>query len=201
MATRRRKGIVYSLITLLLVMPIPPFPISYQEAAGSLDEVAALKIRGIEISNFADSVDQDVPRIFRITATRAIISAINEIDINGTALNNSQLQLIELMYNASIYNRSSQFMNASSLRDWADRMKQQGSRFGLNTNLTFVYLNVTPYDSFNLEFSMLLSVNATDADGIVSIYRTYNQSFVMPLEGLEDPLYMLSTNGFTNDWL
>jgi len=38
----------------------------------------------------------------------------------------------------------------------------------LNTNLTFVYLNVTPYDSFNLEFSMLLSVNATDADGIVS---------------------------------
>ncbi|MEK6954569.1 MAG: hypothetical protein AABX01_06160 [Candidatus Micrarchaeota archaeon] len=192
----KHKGIVYSLITLLLVVPILLYLITYQEAAGSRDELASLKIRGIEISNFANSISQDVPRIFAITSKRALISAVNEIDVDGTALNNSQAGIVELMYNATIYNKSSQFMAGSSLLDWASRMSAQGRRFGFDTNITILYLNVAPYDSFNLQFSLLLFVNATDTDGIVSIVRTYNESYILPLEGMEDVLYPLNTNGF-----
>ncbi|MFH1750782.1 MAG: hypothetical protein ABH863_03830 [Candidatus Micrarchaeota archaeon] len=193
---KKRKGIVYSLITLLLVAPLLLFLISYEESVGTRDELASLKIRGMEISNYANSISQDVPRIFSITSRRALISAVNEIDINGTPLDDSQARIIELMYNATIYNRSSAFMNASSLLDWADRMEAQGTRFGFDTNITFLNLDVVPFDSFKLEFSMLLLVNATDLDGIVSFVKVYNESYILPLEGFEDVLYPLNTNGF-----
>ncbi len=194
----RRKGIVYSLITLLLVLPLFLFIITYLDTAGSRDEVTSLKIRGIEISNFANSISQDVPRILRITSKRALISALNEVDLNGTPLDDAQLRIRELMLNGTIYGSESSFMDASSLQNWAERMQVRGSRLGLNTNISVTYLNVTPYDSFNLEFVMLLEVNASDTVGTVSIFRTYNQSYIirLSLEGLEDSLYPLNTLGF-----
>lgn len=196
MAEGKQRGIVYSLITLLLVVPLLLYMISYLDSAGSRDELISLKIRGIEISNFANSVSQDVPRIFRITSKRALISAINEIDINGTPLLDAQANIVELMLNSSINNKSSPFMNASSLKEWASRMENQSNNYGFKTNITFLYVNVTPYDSFNLEFSMRLFVNSTDYDGIVSIVRTYNETFILSLEGMEDVLYPLNTGGF-----
>ncbi|MFH1442571.1 MAG: hypothetical protein ABIG96_00905, partial [Candidatus Micrarchaeota archaeon] len=71
-----------------------------------------------------------------------------------------------------------------------------GGRYGFNTNITALYLNVTPYDSFNLIFYMLLFINSTDPEGTISIARTYNESYLLSIEGLDDLLYPLSTNGF-----
>ncbi|MFH0971072.1 MAG: hypothetical protein V1835_00745 [Candidatus Micrarchaeota archaeon] len=193
---RRHKGIIYSLITLILLMPLLFFLVSYLQTSGSRDELSNLKIRGIEISNFANSVSEDVPRILKITAKRALISAINEIDMNGTPLDDAQFRIVELMLNATLNGTNSTFMNGSSLEDWASRMEILGTKYGFSTNITFLYLNVSPYDSFSLEFQMVLFVNATDPDGMVSIMRTYNISYLHSIEGLEDPLYPLSTNGF-----
>lgn len=192
----KQKGIVYSLITFILILPILVFLTTYLETASSRDELASIKIRGIELSNFANSISQDVPRIFKITATRALISAVNEIDVNGTPMDDAQLRIRELMLNATIYGQNSTFMQGSSLNDWADRMVLQGRRYGLNTNITFIYLNVTPYDSFSLSFNILLAVNSSDSDHTVEIVKTYNQTYLLPLEGFEDLLYPLSTSGF-----
>ncbi len=193
---RRRRGVLYSLITLILVLPLIFFVIAYLQSSSSVDELSSLKIRGIEMSQFANSISEDVPRILRITSKRALISAVNEVDVNGTPLDDARLRIRELMLNGSVYGINSTFMNGSTMEAWAGRMRIVGMRYGFDTNITFLALDVVPFDSFNLEFSLLLLVNATDPDGQVAIVRTYNQSYVLPLEGIEDLYYPLSTNGF-----
>jgi hypothetical protein len=193
---RRSRGIIYSLITLLLLVPLLVFLSTYLETAGSRDEVSALKIRGIELSNYANSVSEDVPRILRITSIRAIISAVNEIDFNGQPVENAQEAIVILMLNATYNGTLSNFMNSSSLDQWVGRMESQGAKYGMITNITIDYLNVTPYDSFHLQFRLILTINSTDQDDTIKIIRTYNESYIMPLVGLEDVLFPLNTNGF-----
>ena len=180
----------------MLVLPLLVYLMVYVDTSVSRDEVVVLKIRGIELSNYIHSINEDVPRIFKITASRALISAVNEIDINGTPLDDANLRITELMLNSTIYGQNSSFMNGSTLTDWAGRMIKLGTKYGLMTNISFLNVNVKPYDSFTLEFSMILFVNSTDSDGTVTIARYYNESYLLSLDGFEDFLYSINTNGF-----
>ncbi|MBI5224666.1 hypothetical protein HY989_02255 [Candidatus Micrarchaeota archaeon] len=193
---KKSRGIIYSLITLMLVLPLLVYLMAYVDTSAARDEVAVLKIRGIELSNYVHSINEDVPRIFKITASRALIAAVNEIDINGTPLDDANMRITELMVNSTIYGQNSSFMNGSTLTGWASRMSNLGTKYGLMTNISFLNVSVKPYDSFTLEFSMVLFVNSTDSDGTVTIARYYNESYFLSLDGFEDFLYSLNTKGF-----
>ncbi|MFH1200424.1 MAG: hypothetical protein V1708_05125 [Candidatus Micrarchaeota archaeon] len=198
------RGLVYSIITLMILLPVFFFVGAYLQSEQTRDEETVLKIRGDEISNYADSISLDVPRILDMTSKRALIAALNYIDVNGTPLNQSpldaKLQVESLMLNGTIYNSTSPFLasssNSSTLNDWAARMAGLGSDYGLSTNITVTSVEVKPHDSFSLNVSLSLAVNITDGISSMAVRRTYAVYEILSLEGFEDPLYPLNTNGF-----
>ncbi|MFH1107321.1 MAG: hypothetical protein V1787_05495 [Candidatus Micrarchaeota archaeon] len=190
------RGLVYSVITLLLLVPVFMFLAAYLQMEQSKDEATVLKIRGDEIGNYAESIALDVPRILDMTSKRALIAALNYIDVNGTTLDDAKLRVEELMLNRTIYGSNSSFMTSSSLSDWAERMEAIGLLYALQTNVSVLWLDVLPHDSFALNISLRIGVNITDAIGSVRIRRVYEEYELLPLEGFEDPLYPLNTNGF-----
>jgi len=190
------RGLVYSIITLLLLTPIFLFIAAYLEAEQTRDEQTVLKIRGDEISNYAESISLDVPRILDMTSKRALVAALNYIDVNGTPLDDAQYRVEELMLNRTIYGSNSSFMTSSSLHDWEDRIEAIGTRFGLIANVSVLALEVAPYDSFRLNVSLSIGVNITDAVSSIAVRRAYHEYELLSLEGFEDPLYPLNTNGF-----
>lgn len=196
MALGRRRGILFSVITLIVLAPILLYILVYLDEIRTQDAQVVLKVRGAELANYIESVSQDVPRILDITARLAFVAALNTIDANGTALDDSSLRLRELMLNRTLYGSNSSFMNSSGLNDWTLAMEQLGTRFGLKTNVTILSLAVNQSDAFTLNFSMTVAVNSTDPLTQIRVDRFYLQSALVSVRNFEDPLYPLKTNGF-----
>lgn len=183
-------------MVIVILAPLLFYVLVYLESVRTQDEHTVLKVRGAELANYMESISLDVPRILDITSKLAFVAALNEIDANGTALDDAQLRLTELMLNSTLYGQNSSFMNGSGLMDWANEMELLGSRFGLQTEIEILDLTVVPADSFTLNFSMTMSVKSLDSLTQIQVDRVYREYALVSVEGFEDPLYPLYTNGF-----
>jgi len=193
------QGIFYSGVTILIVTLLALHIVTYMDAVRSQGEQVTVRIRANELGNFVDSMALDMPRVIDISTRRALIAAINEVDLQGVGLDDAQYCLHELVMNGTIYGTSSYWLNASTVYDWADRIAVLGANKGLTVNFTFGNFDIVPYDSFSLHASLDWSVNVSDNVGTMKVFRTYTTSVLISIANLEDPLYPLHTRGLANN--
>ena len=137
-----RKGVLYSIMMLLLLAPVLLFVYSYANTASQRNAQLVSHIRGNEIASFSDSVSQDVPRVLEIAGKRAIVSAINYIDVNGVPLDDSAGRIKELMTNNSIYEQHQTTMDGASVSDWTVNLRTLGMVRGFNVSAKFTSVQV-----------------------------------------------------------
>jgi len=190
------KGIVYSVIVMVILTPIIISSITYLGSVRTYGEEITVKIRGNEFSNFANSISYDLPRIVDITGKTAITAAVNYVDINGSGIDNSELRLKELVLQETIYSQKSPSMNTSPILTWINRTISKGRDYGFESNIRIESLEIRQYDSFNIAFDITLTVNITDRTGKMEINRRFNRTVLVSIEGFDDPLYTLETNGY-----
>lgn len=188
------KGIFYSVIVIMMIAPIVMYIVLYLGTTETQVEEISAKIKGDKMISYSKSVEQDLVRVLDITAKISISAAVSYIDMNGIPLNNSNDRLIEIMENGTIYGSEFALLDSNSLKDWIAEVEAKSNNYGFHTKINVIYINITPYDSFNLLLSALVSVNITD-NRAMKIYKIYNQTNIISIEGLEDPLYGLETNG------
>ncbi|RLG18254.1 hypothetical protein DRN67_04360 [Candidatus Micrarchaeota archaeon] len=193
------QGIFYSGITILLVTLIALHVVSYMEAVRSQGEQMTVRIRTNELGNFVDSMALDMPRVVDISTRRALVAAINEVDLRGAGLDDAQLRLQELVMNGTIYGLPSYWLNASTVPDWADRVAGIGANKGFTVNFTFESFEVLPEDSFSVRAVLNWEVNVSDSVEEMSVYRSYETSVRVPITALEDPFYPLHTRGLAHN--
>jgi len=188
------RGIFYSAIAMMLIVPIVLYIIFYMDVTETQLEEVSTKIKGDTLSGYAKSIDQDLPRILEISSRRAISTAISYIDANGEALDKADERLIEMMMNGTIYGSSFGLLGSGLVKEWVEAIKAKGRSYGLETNITVLDLDIKPYDSFNVLLSASILINITDGKKM-EIYRIYNEDIIISIEGFEDPLYGLETKG------
>ncbi|MCX6818781.1 MAG: hypothetical protein NT129_02150 [Candidatus Aenigmarchaeota archaeon] len=188
------RGVFYSAIVMMLIAPIVMYIILYMDVAETnLNEIST-KIKGDKMADYARSIDQDLPRMLEISSKRSIGSAISYIDMNGEPLDNADERLREMIMNSTIYGSGFGLLGTGSIKNWAEAIETNGRSYGFNTTITVLDINVTPYDSFNILLSATIYVNISDNKGM-EVNRKYNQKIIISVEGFEDPLYGLETNG------
>ncbi len=190
------RGLLYSIMLLLLLAPVLLFIFSYSNTASQKNAQLVSHIRGSEMASFSSSVTQDVPRVLEIAGKRAIVSAINYIDINGVPLDDAELRIRELMVNNSLYGGHQPAMDGASVADWTVNLAALGAQRGFNVTVNITGVRITPKDAFTLNMTAYLQVNITDTVQPVNITRTYYDYKDIPISGFEDPLYVLNSQGF-----
>jgi hypothetical protein len=190
------RGIVYSMILMLLFTSLALFALTFLEFMKQSSSETVVGVRGRELASFSQSIYVDLSRVLGIVAKKALIAADEYVISNGTGLDNAQERLVELMENKSIYGEPYLFMNTDSLVDWAQKMDAGGESRGFVTNITVVSLNVVPVDSFKLNFSATVFLDLREKQGLMNLSRNYSQSILIDVEGLEDPIQPMKTNGF-----
>jgi len=192
------SGIFFSGATVIIVALIALHIVSYMEAVRSQGEQVTVRIRANEMGNFIDSISLDMPRAVDIATKRALVAAINEVDLRGAGLDDAQLRLRELVMNGTIYGQDSYWLNASTVPEWADRVGMIGANKGFTVNFTFGSFDVVPEDSFTLRANLAWEVNVTDDIVQMGVRRAYNTSMLIPITNLDDPLYPIHTRGLAN---
>ncbi len=190
----KKKGIFYSIITLLFLVPIIFYTIYYLDIAGSQMEYSKTKMTGDKLSAFVDSIDGDLPRSLEIIGRQSIAASIIYIDSNGVPLDDAGKRITEAMMNSTIYGAPTN-LSRSTLAHWADATISKGARYGFSTNISIRSINVTAYDSFHVLVSAEIAVNSTDSSGAMRLDKTYHESIPVSIEGFDDPVHILGTNG------
>ncbi|VVC04700.1 Uncharacterised protein [Candidatus Burarchaeum australiense] len=188
-------GIFYSGAVAIIVVVLALHLVSYMDAVRTQSEAVSIRIRTNELANFMEAITLDMPRAVDISSRRALVAAINEVDVRGSGLDDAQFRLYELVINGTIYGIPSYWMNASTVPNWAQRVEQIGATRGFITNISLEEFSILPYDSFDLMAHMQWSVNVTESTGKMSVHRYYNTTVIIPITGFDDPLYTLQTHG------
>ncbi|MBI4021541.1 MAG: hypothetical protein HY369_04825 [Candidatus Aenigmarchaeota archaeon] len=191
---RRRRGQVYSLIAILLSVPVVLFMTatlsSLQEAKSSVTE----KIVADQLALVAKSIEEDFNKAVETSIKRAFIAATNYVFTNSSYFSiDSTYYVVEAMLNGSINGQPQYVMVNNTLKDWKDRLLAVQSGFEVDFNYT------TPAGNFNrtdIVGDYGLTLRVADRFGIARIEKTdVRKKFTVSIEGLEDPVFALETNG------
>jgi len=190
----KNKGIFYSIVTLLFLVPLILYATTYLDITSAQLEYKKTKITGEKLSAYVESINSDLPRALEIIGKQSVAAAIAQIDYSGTPLDDANNRIIEVMMNGTIYSRPTNLTN-STLPSWVNAAIFKGVRYGFETNITIKNLSVNAYDSFHVLLRATIIVNSTESSRTMRLDKTYNEDLVLSIEGFEDTIYTLNTNG------
>jgi hypothetical protein len=194
MKMEKRRGQMYSIIAIMIIIPVVFFISFYITATQNMKFGTVEKVVADQQHQVEQQIERDFERAVRITGRRAILAAVNNIIVTGSYLDNSTLRLHELITNSSIYGQPSMIMANNTLSEWKSRMLQQNHSFLIEMNFSDPVIG--NYDGINIRISMLLTVNVSDSLNVSRIDRAVWKDVIVSIDGIEDPVFPLSTSGY-----
>jgi hypothetical protein len=182
----------YSIIAVMITIPIIFFISQYivlQTRGSNVYE----RIVSDQIQQTEKSVEKDFERALITSGKRALISASDHVVLNGTPLDDSILRIKELMENGTLYGEGKIMMENNTLNDWVDRILNVPTNF--NISLNYSDLDINAYSSFYINLSANVDIRVSDELGIAKMERISKSNVSTTIEGLEDPIFPLNTNG------
>jgi len=186
---------------LIILAPLIALVAYYALLSTQASSASVSKTVSVEASNFVNSIGFDFERALEISAKSAVVSAVDRVVSDGIPLSDSRAALRMLVTNGSFPgdNQTYPVMSSNHLSNWAERMQNLSQYYGLNATITVALDNVTvySYDEFTLVFAANISVFAQPLSNPqdFNFSRTYPAQAKVTLDGTEDPLYALNTQG------
>ncbi|MFH1788218.1 MAG: hypothetical protein ABH834_02410 [Candidatus Altiarchaeota archaeon] len=212
------KGFFFTIGVLLLLIPLI-FLVSYYVSKSSvkIDDVTG-KLRCDELHYFVEDVARDMSRATAVFGRRAALYAVDYVVSSGDDLedyvfnctsacsvecsvfqpsaNGSEAALAELVLCGTLFGENVTYMMNHTLAEWIDNIVESGAEMSFNVSIVVDEMYVVPYDAFSFVLFLNMSFDFSDANGLCFYERggILSQS-ISSIEGLEDPLYALRTDG------
>ena len=186
-----KKGIFFTLATIII---LSIFVISYTVRSG-FQERETLTQRVTSMNNFVFSLEKDITRQIYISGFRAILSLENYITTNGTFIDNAALALTEALINGTIKNQTATLMTNYRLADWNARITNLSDKVSLITNYTIESVTVTQDTPWGVRIDAKIHLIIQDKGNLAQWNTQKVISTNIVIEGFEDPLYLIHSNG------
>ena len=190
-----RKGQVFSLIAILLVVPVLLFLSFSLRSTQTSASQQIEKIIADQEGHLAQNMERDFIRALEITGKRAVLASLNYVLQNGLYLTNSIDSLVELMDNGTLGGNISVIMIDNTMNDWINKVLSVES--GFQNNLSYTDLQIQNYDAFNINISTKVIINITDNLNISEINRIEKKDVIVGIESFEDPIFIIGTLGLS----
>ncbi len=190
---------MFSLIIVLATLTIVQIILVQREIVSQKREEYFVKNRIRDMNDFYDNIVRDSEKSLNIIAKRAISISTSHVVQEGVPLTDADEVIKELMVDGTFNGTEEFLMEDSKISDWSQKMTDLAELKGYYLSLLFENLEVKPYDSFNLVVDTDLRVNITDKNGVASLNRTTHITTLVSIEGFEDPVYPLNTNGMVTN--
>jgi hypothetical protein len=194
--SRVRRAQVYSLIAVLLSIPVMLFIAYYVTEAqniryGSLEKVLADQLHEVE-----KSIEKDYGQAMAISGKRAFLAAGDYVIRSGEPLDDAPLRIEELITLGTLYGDPVMVMHNNTIQDWADKI--EALELGFDVNISYSNPSVENMNGVNAKLTAVLGINVSDYFGIGRIGRSILKEAPIPLSGTEDPTFPLNTLGFVS---
>lgn len=188
---KNKKAMFFTLIAITL---ISLFLISYSIYSISQDRKAINK-RIETMNSFVFSLEKDMSRQNYISSYRAILALENKITSTGSFLSDSKSAIAEALLNGTISNENISLMQGYKLQDWSSRVNELSGKQNLLVNYTILNVLVQQENPWNIKISMNILIFIKDKANLASWNKTEVIVSEIEINGFEDPLYLINTNG------
>jgi len=195
------KGIMFSFVMVFLTITLLTLIAVQRSLLTESREQLFLETRINGMNDLHESIVRDIKKALDIITTRAISVAISYTVIEGNTLPDADHALEDLIQFGTLNGQPQPLMINATFGNWTDKIAEVGNLKGFYVNISRIDLKVKPYDSWNLEVGINLTINITDLQGVASLNRSETINALVNLEGLEDPLYPLNTGGQTSNFI
>ncbi|MBN2042187.1 MAG: hypothetical protein JW754_00110 [Candidatus Aenigmarchaeota archaeon] len=188
-----RRGQFYSVIAILIIIPITIFVTQYLLSQTRGPEIFE-RVISDQVHQAERNIEKDFERALVTSGKRAIIGLSDKIILNGSDYNDSAMSLMEMMDNGTLYGNESMIMVNNTISNWTTKILSIPVNFIVSMNHS--NLSVVNYDGFHIRASVNFNISVSDNNGIAKMERVnvYNYADIS-LESMEDPLFPLNTNG------
>ncbi len=215
---KSKNGFFLTIATILLILPLI-FLISYYTGISETGREDAMgKMRCDELHYFVEDVKEDMKRSVTIFGRRAAIYALDyivetgnslkdytftctpqcDVDCNEFSFDNtgSEAAIAELTLCGTLFGENATYMMNNTIPEFTRRIEEHALEMHFVTNLSVAEIKVVPMDAWHFALIVDYKIRAYDKEGMCyyteNIIRAMSSTSII---GLEDPLYILQTEG------
>ncbi len=186
-----KKGMFFTLATIaLLSLFFASYTVySYTENRETINN------RITTMNNFVLAVDEDLPRKLYIAGFRIIFLFEKEITQTGKYITNLNTTFEEAFFNGTINTESQELLNKVTFSEIENALNENAQK--VNVNLQMLNPTITISQESPWEIKMTLNTNLIieDQNHMAIWDRNATVETFIPIENLEDPLYIINTQG------
>lgn len=196
-----KKGLVYSLMSVLLITPIILLFVIYSKINRMEGQNTVVEIRADELGSFYKSFMHDLGRSLDISTRRSLLYSNNFIIANGIPFDNPAGKFSQLILEGNLDGEEiglltgSDTLPCNTLTCHKERYLTLSDEFGYNLDVEIISVDIRPYDSWNINSSVTLRITIEDPEMEMKIDKIAKKSVKVPVLDFEDPLYFLNTKG------
>lgn len=188
---KNKRGIFF---TSLAIVIISLFAVSYALYSNLAPDKTAQK-RVESMNSFVFSIKEDISRQNYISGYRSLLALQSYITGQGGFIPDSKESIREALLNGSIGGLPMPLMEGFKLQDWNDRVSQLGSTLGITVNYTLINVTVKQIDPWNIQIEANITLLVQDKTTPTRWNLTEAIFSDIGIDGFEDPLYLIGTNG------
>ncbi len=186
-----KKGFLFTGIAILLLSLFLASYTFYED----VQERKSIKKRIETMNSFLFSIEEDLERQLYVAGFRSIFIMEKEIIETGSYVDNINARTEELFFNGTYNNNYQEIMEGVTFSDIENSINLKAQKISSSINLSNPKISISQSDPWNVRFSLNLSLLFQDKAGLASWNKTLEIVSFVPVEGFEDPLYTIKTNG------
>ena len=195
MVLKNKKGIIFT--TLAIVM-LSLFFLGFSMFA-LVQNREAINDRVGSLNNFVFFVEEDLPRQLYISGFRTIFLFEKRILETGNYITYFNDTFEECFYNGTLYDETQELMNGATFSEIIDNINIKGDKVNAKVSLSNPSIKIFQEDPWNIKIILTTDMEIEDKSGLVSWNKTKEIIAYIPIEGFEDPLYIVNGNGLVSN--
>jgi len=190
-----KKSMFFTLIGIMLVtLFIVSYSVYVQYRYNNKMDVIETRVN--TMNDFINSVEKDLERALYISSFRALVSLTNYISSNGTFLEDVESAFERILLNGTIVNESVEYlMYNQTMTDWVNRIIRLGRNIDIITQINISNVTITQRDAWHVTVGINVNISIEDLKHIAQWERKSRIEALVDIDGLEDPVYTIMTNG------
>lgn len=190
-----KGGIIF---TTLVIMILFLFLISLTFYSVIKDR-QAIRDRVETMNSFVLSLERDMERQVYISGYRAVLSIQSYITETGNFVVSAEDSIGEALLNGTINNQTVGLMEGYKLSEWQSRVSELGSKVNTVINYSIINVTVTHEDPWEISIKMRINISIKDKGNQSRWDKIHTIKTTIKIEGFEDPMYVLNTNGLISN--
>jgi hypothetical protein len=189
------KGQFYSIIAMLIVVPMFLFTVHYATYSERLGDTVSDRIISDQLSQLEYSVELDTEKAMEISTRRAILALTNYVVNSGEFLADADANITQVMLTGELNGSQDFMMINNTMPNWSERIS--GKPVDFNVVLEYGNISVENNDGFSLLVGMDINITVSDKLYRAKIVKEGLRKYVtVSVIGIEDPIFPLNTQGF-----